>query len=119
MGAAMNAPVQLAMFETTAPSSSPVGLSVILPRQCGNCGSDNAIIGSSRGPHHASVLCACCGGHRGWLSGTTYRFLSDVIENFGRPTEPILIRHNQSVPTTDATAQAVTVAALSIKGDLS
>jgi hypothetical protein len=99
--------MQLTLFESTTPSSSPIGLSVIVPKPCGNCGSDSAIIGSSRGPHHASLLCECCGGHRGWLSGITFHFLSDVIENFGRPTEPILIRHNQSVPTTDTTAQAV------------
>jgi hypothetical protein len=93
----MNA--QLAMFETAAPSSSPIGLTVILPKPCGNCGSDSAIIGSSRGPHHANLLCECCSRHRGWLSGTTYKFLSDVIENFGRPTEPILVRQNQSPPS--------------------
>jgi hypothetical protein len=107
---------QLSIFESTLPSSSPIGLTVIMAKPCRNCGSDSAIIGSSRGPHHASALCECCGGHRGWLSGTTFKFLSDVIENFGRPTEPILIRHNQSVPTTDATAQAVTATALSRKG---
>jgi hypothetical protein len=107
---------QLSMFEPTSPSSSPTGLSVIVPKLCGKCGSDSAIIGSSRGPHHASLLCEYCGGHRGWLRGATYNFLFDVIENFGRPTEPILIRHNQSVPTTDATTQAVTVTALTRKG---
>jgi hypothetical protein len=112
----MNAPFQLSTFGSTSPSSSPIGLSVILPRRCSNCGSDSAVVGSSRGPHHASLLCDCCGGHRGWLSGATYRFLSDVIENFGRPIEPIEIRHNQSVPTTDTTVQAVTVTALTTKG---
>jgi hypothetical protein len=95
----MNAPFQLSMFESTSPSSSPIGLSVILPSQCRNCCSDGAVVGSSRGPHHASLLCECCGGHRGWLSGTTYSFLSDVTENFGRPTGPIEIRHNQSPPS--------------------
>jgi hypothetical protein len=95
----MNAPVQLSMFESTSPSSSPIGLTVIVPKPCSNCGSDAAVIGSSRGPHHASLLCECCGGHRGWLSGSTYKFLSDVIENFGRPAEPILVRQNQSPPS--------------------
>ncbi len=109
---------QLEMFGSTiaTPSSSPVGLAVILSKLCGNCGSDIATIGSSTGPHYARLNCECCGGHRGWLSGATYRFLSDVIENFGRPNEPIEIRHNQSVPITDATAQAVTVTALTTKG---
>jgi hypothetical protein len=114
----MNAPFQIDMFGTVTPSSSPIGLSVILPKPCGNCGSAAAVVESSRGPHHASLLCDRCGGHRGWLSGTTYRFLSGVIENFGRPSEPIEIRHNQSVPTTDATAQAVTVTALTTKGSV-
>jgi hypothetical protein len=95
----MNAPVQLSMFESTSPSSSPIGLTVIVPKPCSNCGSDAAVIGSSRGPHHASLLCEHCGGHRGWLSGTTYRFLSNAIENFGRPSEPILVRQNQSPPS--------------------
>jgi hypothetical protein len=110
----MNAPVQLAMFETTTPSSSPIGLSVLLPKPCSNCGSDSTIIGSSAGPHYGRLNCECCGSHRGWLSGSTYKFLSDVIENFGRPNKPIEIRHNQSVPIADATAQAVN--ALTTKG---
>jgi hypothetical protein len=109
-------PTQLSMFESTSPSSSPIGLSVIVPKLCSNCGSDSAVVGSSRGPHHASLLCECCEAHRGWLSGSTYKFLSDVIANFARPTEPILIRHNQSVPTTDTTAQVVPVNALTTKG---
>jgi hypothetical protein len=90
---------QLTMLDITTPSSSPIGLIVILPKPCSNCGSDSAVVGSSRGPHHASLLCECCDRHRGWLSGTTYRFLSDVITNFGRPTEPILVRQNQSPPS--------------------
>jgi hypothetical protein len=104
------------MFESTASSLSPIGLNVIVPKPCRNCGSDSAIIGSSRGPHHARLNCECCNSHRGWLSGATYKFLSGVIEHCGRPTEAILIRHHQSVPTTDMTAQAVTATALTKKG---
>jgi hypothetical protein len=102
----MNAPFQIDMFSSTiaTPLSSPVGLAVILPKLCGSCGSDIATIGSSAGPHYARLKCECCGGHRGWLSGTTFKFLSDVIENFGRPNKAIEIRRNQSVPITDATA---------------
>src|SRR5262245_49146577 len=92
----MNAPLQIDMFGTVMPSSSPIGLSVILPKPCSNCGSDAAIVGSSRGPHHASLLCDCCGGHRGWLPGVAFNFLCDVIDDFGRPTAPIEIRQNQS-----------------------
>jgi hypothetical protein len=111
----MNTPAQLAMLETTVPSSLPIGLTVILPKPCSNCGSDSTIVGSSAGPHYARLNCECCGRHRGWLSGTTYKFLSDVIANFGQPIEPICIRYNQSSPPgADATAQAVT--ALTMKG---
>jgi hypothetical protein len=91
----MNAPVQLTLFDAvTTPSSSPVGLDVILPGQCHDCGSDTAIIGSSAGPHSARLKCCGCGRHRGWLSASTFRFLSDVIDNFGRPTEPITVTTN-------------------------
>jgi hypothetical protein len=95
----MNAAGQLSMFGAITPSSSPVDLSIILPKPCSNCGSDSAVVGSSRGPHHASLLCDCCGGHRGWLPGAAFKFLSDVIDNFGRPTEAIEIRRNQSPPS--------------------
>ena len=44
---------------------------------------------AAAGPHHARLECRGCGCHRGWLSGGTFRFLSGVIDNFGRPTEPI------------------------------
>jgi hypothetical protein len=86
------------MFAATTPSSSPLGLIVIPPRLCRNCGADTAIIGSSAGPHHAGLSCCGCGRHRGWLSGEAFRFLSDAIDSFGRPSEPIVIRHNQSAP---------------------
>jgi hypothetical protein len=98
----MNAPVQLSMFAVTSPSSSPVGLTVILPRLCRNCGADTGVIGSSAGPHHARLKCCGCGCHSGWLSGETFRFLSDVIDNFGRPTEPVEVRRNQSAQSADS-----------------
>jgi len=78
------------------PSSSPIGLCVILPKPCCNCNSDTAVIGSSADPHHARLNCNCCGGHRGWLGAATFKFLSNVIDNFGRPSQPIEIRQNQS-----------------------
>jgi hypothetical protein len=102
----MNAPAQFSMFgAVTTPSSSPIGLAVILLRPCCNCGDERATIGSSAGPHHASLNCYGCGGHRGWLSGATFKFLSDVIENFGRPTEPITVSSN-SRKSADTTATA-------------
>jgi hypothetical protein len=93
--------------ELAPPSSSIVGLRVIPPRSC-QCGECIAITGSSCGPHHASLTCSRCGFHRGWLSGEAFRFLSDVIDRFGRPTEPVVIRHNQSVPSADTTSRIST-----------
>jgi hypothetical protein len=75
------------------PSSSPVGLAIILRRPCCNCGDERATIGNSAGPHAARLNCCGCGDHRGWLSAATFKFLCDVIDNFGRPIE---IGQNQS-----------------------
>jgi hypothetical protein len=79
--------------ELTASSTSVVGLEVILPRPC-QCGESVAVVGSSKGPHHASVVCSRCGVHRAWLSGTTAAFLVAVLEHCGRPIEPITVTMN-------------------------
>ena len=97
----MNAPVQLSMFAATTPSSSPVGLAVVLPKPCRNCGYDTAIVGSSTGPHHASLACSCCGVRRGWVSAATYRFISTIIDTFGRPVEPIVVTTNSRAGVDD------------------
>ena len=89
--------VQAEIFPATAPaSSSPVGLTIIVPRVCPGCaGKRNvwphttAIIGSSAGPHAAGLHCLRCGHHMGWLSNETHRFIVEVIDKCGRPTEPI------------------------------
>ena len=79
--------------ELTASSTSVVGLEVILPRPC-QCGEGVAVVGSSKGPHHAGVVCSRCGVHRVWLSGTTSAFLDAILEHFGRPTSPITVTMN-------------------------
>jgi hypothetical protein len=77
---------QLPLFTDfiTQKSTSVAGLQVILPHGC-RCGETISIAGSSRGPHHAGILCSGCGVFRAWMSGTTYNFLSAVIDHFGRP----------------------------------
>jgi hypothetical protein len=52
----------------------------------------NATIGSSGGPHFARYTCANCGGFAGWVRGESYSFVCDVIDHFGRPTDPVIIR---------------------------
>jgi hypothetical protein len=88
----MNA--QANLFPVTVSSTSVVGLEVVLPKPCRQCGEGTAFIGSSRGPHHASLVCSCCEIHRGWVSGETYRFISAIIDNIGRPTERIVVSTN-------------------------
>jgi hypothetical protein len=84
---------QIDMFSAVAPSTSVVGLAIIVPRACGNCGAVEVVVGSSAGPHHARLNCRSCGRHSGWMSGTSYSFITKIIEHFGRPTEPITVRH--------------------------
>jgi hypothetical protein len=75
-----------------APSTSIIGLTVILPRPCHACGSFKAVIGSSAGPHCARYVCGDCCLFLSWMRAETYAFVCDVVDNFGRPTEPITIR---------------------------
>lgn len=84
-------PGQLDFF-ATAPSTSVIGLQVLLQSECSKCGGNSATIGSSSGPHHARLLCSACGEHRGWMYGEAYDFLGKYIDQFGPPTAPIVVR---------------------------
>jgi hypothetical protein len=85
---------QASLFpELTAASTGVIGLEVVLPRPC-QCGEAIAVVGSSKGPHHASLVCSRCGVHRAWLSGTTAAALNTIIDKFGRPAEPIVVSTN-------------------------
>jgi hypothetical protein len=86
-------PGQLDLFSgTTAPSTSIVGLTISSTRTCRYCGSDLAVIGSSRNIHAAELLCAACGQHMGWLPGESFSFIAATIDSFGRPESPIIVR---------------------------
>jgi hypothetical protein len=91
---------QLDMFGATTLSTSLVGLHVTLPNAC-RCGATSAVLGSSSGPHYASLVCGACDRHRGWLSADTFNFISATIDNFGRPVEPITIRFSNSRVSAD------------------
>src|SRR5262249_25592575 len=92
------------LFPLTASSTVIAGVEVVLPRRC-QCGEMIAIIGSSRGPHHASVTCSACGIFRTWLSGETCRFITTILDTFGRPDEPINVTTNPRASVdTSATA---------------
>ena len=49
-------------------------------------------------PHRASLHCKECRTFRGWVSDSSFKFVSKVIEQFGKPKEPILILRGKSEP---------------------
>src|SRR5262249_16804187 len=73
------------------------GLRVQLERTkdvpCGVCGQTVVVVGKAVGPHLASLHCATCDHHRGWLPKTIADFLLDTISRFGWPTGAITIRN--------------------------
>ena len=60
---------------------------------CGVCGQTAVVIGKGAGPNIASLHCASCDRHRGWLTKAIAEFLIATISRFGRPTEVISIRN--------------------------
>jgi hypothetical protein len=76
----------------TPPSSNPlIGLAVVLPTPC-RCGSVTATIGSSKNQHAAACRCTNCGSFTRWLSAEVVSFISETIQQFGPPSEPIILR---------------------------
>jgi hypothetical protein len=92
------APHDQPMIDATA----LVGLRISLDRTidvcCGACGQTIVTIKNGAGPHVASLHCASCDRHRGWLPKAVADFLLEMISRFGRPTDVITIR-NSRVPT--------------------
>jgi hypothetical protein len=81
-------------FKETAASDVLLGLPVQLP-DCCHCGSRLVAIEAGVGPHCAGLRCAC-GRHRGWVATAAYKFLTETVKRFGRPTEPIRIRVHET-----------------------
>jgi hypothetical protein len=79
----------------TAPAGpdSLRGLVVELSDLC-RCGSALAVIGSSEA-HLPSLHCRACNAHRGRISRSTHSFITEIINEFGRPTAPIKIRRSE------------------------
>jgi hypothetical protein len=74
---------------------SLIGLRVKLARpidQQKPCCRNLAIIGEGKGLHAGALHCADCGNHRGWLSKTTAAWIESIINRFGAPTTPIVVR---------------------------
>jgi len=87
----------LDLIDAPAPSDPLHGLLARLPTACG-CSSELAVIGPGKAMHAASLRCADCEKHRGWVSQATHKSLTETINQFGRPTEPVILRHPPPVP---------------------
>ena len=68
------------------------GVHVKLGRRC-ECGADTlCIVGATSKIHAAMLACPHCNRNAGWLSKDAASFIISVIEKFGRPTEPVVVR---------------------------
>ena len=88
---------QLSLFPSSSDQapSGLVGLKARIergdtPQACGTCGSYDAVLGSSCGPHAAGIYCIC-GKHRGWVSRQRAERLLEIQQRFGIQ-EPIIFR---------------------------
>jgi hypothetical protein len=82
----------MSLPETDARDVDLADLKVCVARGCRQCSHDILITGPGKEPHRASLTCVRCGRHCGWLSAESAAFISEIIEHFGRPTEPIEVR---------------------------
>jgi hypothetical protein len=76
-------PKQLDMFDAAEPTKPVEQPDNLL------CGCNLSQVGAGVGPHLASLHCTQCGC---WLPQGAVNFLTDTIERFGRPNEPICVR---------------------------
>jgi hypothetical protein len=91
-------PAQLDLF---SPPSPLLGVRVVRSDPCPKCRSFTAAIGTGRSPHVASLICAVCHRFVAWLPKVEHDFINSVVTEFGRPTEPIVLR-SHSTPTESA-----------------
>jgi hypothetical protein len=91
--------IQPASLHPTSDATALVGLRIALERTidvpCGECGQTSVVIGAGTGPHVASLHCASCNRHRGWLPKAAVNFLATTVTLFGKPAEPITISNSQ------------------------
>jgi hypothetical protein len=58
------------------------------------CCQNLATVHPGVGPHGAALRCANCGRHRGWLPKQATEFLKAIVNRFGNPADPIVLRDN-------------------------
>ena len=82
------------------PIGSLVGLTVTPGDSC-KCGEYKAILKAGKPPHTAELICVACGTHRGWLPHRAANFITETINKFGRPTEPVAYPRGPSTEGTE------------------
>ena len=78
--------------DTTALAGLRVRLERTVDTPCVTCGGTVVVIGEGAGPQAASLRCAGCDRHRGWLPRTIENFLAKTVRLFGVPDEPLLLK---------------------------
>jgi hypothetical protein len=73
-------------FDMSSSSASGIRVKLYRPgdREYGRCG-NIAVITAGNLPHNASLVCADCGRHRGWLSAAVITFIQETQARFGSP----------------------------------
>ena len=87
------------------PVADPVDLLVgmlVQPDDDCSCGEQVAVIEAAPLPHTGGLVCCSCGCHRGWLPRHAYNFITELIDKFGRPTEPVAYRRGPTSSTEGA-----------------
>jgi len=68
------------------------GVRVAVHDRCLNCGCSTAFVGRGPAPLYQQLWCEGCECGRGYVSRELRTFLERVVRQFGRPTEPIILR---------------------------
>ena len=82
-------PAQLDLFNLPSPL---LGVWVERSDPCPKCLSFTAAIGTGKPPHVASLICAVCHRFVAWPPKAEHDFIASTVNEFGRPTEPIVLR---------------------------
>jgi hypothetical protein len=88
-------PSQLDLFNPPTPL---LGLRVVRSESCPKCRSFTSVIGTGKPPHSASLICAVCHRFVAWLPKAEHDFINSVVTEFGRPTEPVVLRSRSTIP---------------------
>src|SRR5262249_43460265 len=70
-----------------AMTDTPFGLSLTMATPCRHCNGTSAIIGAGKGPHAASIVCACKR-FVAWMPKARLDFICEAIRVWGWPEQP-------------------------------